>query len=214
MKLYSYYRSTAAYRVRIALQYKGLDCEIIPVDLTKSAQHETNYRAENPQGRVPTLVDGNFKVGQSLAILEYLEERYPTPHLLPKEIDARAWVRCFAQIIACDMHPLNNLGSLNYLRKQLGCSDEQVQEWYHHWLKQGFDALEVLLASNPNRGKYCYGNSPTFADLCLVPQVFNAHRFAFSIANYPLINQINEYCLQQSFFDKATPEKQIDAVNK
>lgn len=214
MKLYSYYRSTAAYRVRIALQYKQLDYEYIPVSLIENKQLEKDYRAHNPQGRVPTLEDGDLTLGQSMAILEYLEEKYPHPALLPQDINARAWIRYFSQIIACDIHPLNNLGAVNFLRDRLGQRQEQITAWYHHWLRQGFDTLEILLKNNSQRGLYCWGNSPTFADLCLVPQVYNAYRFEFSLDNYPLIKQINDHCLSQPFFALATPEQQPDYVNR
>lgn len=214
MKLYSYYRSTAAYRVRIALNYKGLDYEYIPVNLIQNQQLEQSYRNHNPQGRVPTLQDGNFELGQSMAILEYLEEKYPQPELLPKDIKARAWIRYFSQIIACDIHPLNNSGSVNFLRNQLDQSQEKITAWYHHWLREGFDALETLLKNNSHHGPYCWGSAPTFADLCLIPQVYNASRFEFSMENYPLIQEINAYCLQQAFFEKAIPENQPDYVNR
>lgn len=210
MQLFSYYRSTAAYRVRIALQYKKIPCEIIPIDLLQKKHREKEYLEKNPQARVPLLVDGDFKVGQSMAILEYLEERYPDPALLPTPIEARAWIRNFSQIIACDMHPLNNVGSLNYLRENFSANEEQVQAWYHHWLRQGFTALEILLAKNLNRGKFCWGDLPTFADVCLVPQVYNAYRFKFDMKDYPLIQKINNYCLEQSYFKNAAPECQPD----
>jgi len=211
MKLYSYYRSTAAYRVRIAMQYKKLGYEYIPVNLLAGEQREKNFSQVNPQGRVPTLVDGDFVLGQSMTILEYLEECYPAPALLPKDPKARAWIRWFSQIIACDIHPLNNTSILKYLREPLGHNDEQVQQWYHHWLKQGFDALEELLRTNLDRKNYCWGDSVTFADVCLIPQVYNAHRFKFPMNNYPLINQINDFCLTLPYFEKARPENQPDA---
>ena len=214
MKLYSYYRSTAAFRVRIALQYKGLDYEYIPVNLIQNKQLEKSYRDHNPQGRVPTLEDGDLKVGQSMAILEYLEEKYPQPALLPKDLKARAWIRYFSQIIVSDIHPLNNSGSINFLRDQLDQPQQQITAWYHHWLRQGFDALETLLRDNLHRGPYCCGASPTFADICLIPQVYNADRFEFSMENYPLIREINDYCLTQPFFAKATPENQPDYVSR
>lgn len=211
MKLYSYYRSTAAYRVRIALQYKGLSFQSIPVDLLQGKQLEKEYRVHNPQARVPTLVDGNFELGQSMAILEYLEECYPHPPLLPQDVKAKAWIRCFSQIIACDMHPLNNTGVLKFLREKFQRSEEEVLQWYHHWLKQGFDALEALLIQNKNRKNFCWESSPTFADICLVPQVYNANRFNFSMTNYPIISEINAFCLELPYFKKAHPENEPDA---
>lgn len=210
MKLYTYYRSTAAYRVRIALHYKNLAYEAIPIDLTQGAQQQQDYKIHNPQGAVPTLIDGQFEFGQSMAMLEYLEEKYPNPSLLPQEVNARAWIRYFSQIIVCDIHPVNNLSILKFLREKFAHSEEEVMQWYHNWLRQGFDALEILLKQNTKRGQYCWGDTPTFADACLIPQVYNAYRFKFPMDNYPLILSINEHCLNQSFFDKARPENQPD----
>ncbi len=212
MQLYSYYRSTAAYRIRIALQYKKLNYECIPVNLLKGQHHDENYVIYNPQRRVPTLIDNGFVLGQSMAILEYLEEQYPTPTILPGDPQERAWVRSIAQIIACDIHPLNNLGVLKYLGDKLHHSKEEITSWYHHWLKQGFDPIENLLQQNSAREHYCLGNTPTFADICLVPQVYNAHRFEFSMNDYPIIREINDYCLTQPFFEQARPENQPDYV--
>lgn len=211
MQLYSYYRSTAAYRVRIALHYKKLTYQSIPIDLSQGKQLETEYRVHNPQGRVPTLIDGELETGQSMAILEYLEEQYPQPPLLPSDVKGRVWVRCFSQIIACDMHPLNNMGPLKFLREEFKFSEEQIVQWYHHWLKQGFDALEMLLEKNKNRQNFCWGHLPTFADICLIPQVYNANRFNFSMTNYPLISAVNQFCLQLPYFENAKPENEPDA---
>lgn len=213
-QLYSYYRSSAAYRVRIALNYKKLAYDYLAVDLVHNGQHSPDYQGHNPQGRVPTLVDNGIELGQSMAILEYLEERYPQPALLPVDINARAWVRYFAQIIVSDIHPLNNSCVLKFLTNSYGLEQTQITQWYHHWLQQGFDALEVLLINNKQRGCYCWGDVPTLADICLIPQVYNAHRFEFSLKNYPAINKINEYCLQQPFFMQAIPENQPDYIER
>lgn len=212
MKLYSYYRSTAAYRVRIALNLKELNYDIIPVNLVEGKQREASYLEHNPQGRVPTLVDGDFEFGQSMAMLEYLEEQYPTPALLPKDIKGRAWVRFFSQIIVSDIHPLNNTGPLKFLASSFGLSAEQTQQWYHQWLRLGFDALEKLLLANTQRKNFCFGDKVTFADICLIPQVYNAQRFEFSMEKYPLIQQINAHCLALPAFERAQPENQPDCM--
>lgn len=212
MKLYSYFRSTAAYRVRIALQFKNLEHDIVPVNLLDGKQFEATYLDENPQARVPTLTDDGLTIGQSMAMLEYLEEKYPEPPLLPKDPEGRAWIRYVANIVACDIHPLNNSGVINYLKKDLSHDQNETTIWYHHWLRLGFDALENLLVNNPNTSRCCWGDDVTFADLCLIPQIYNAHRFNFPMDNYPLLNKINEYCLGLPYFEKARPENQADFV--
>ena len=209
MKLYTYYRSTAAYRVRIALHYKNIACDLLPSNLLTGQQNEAAYAIINPQMRVPALIDEDLVLGQSLAILEYLEEKYPEPALLPKNIEKRAQVRFIAQLIACDIHPLNNVGVLNYLKNTLHHDKETVNEWYFHWLKKGFDALETLLSRQKNA--FCVGDSVTLADVCLIPQIYNAHRFGFSMNAYPRVMEINDYCLSLSCFEKAKPENQPDA---
>ena len=207
MKLYDYYRSTASYRVRIALNIKNISYETLSVHLVNNGgeHHHANYLALNPQGLVPTLDENGHIISQSLAIIEYLDEINPTPALLPQTPLGRAHVRSLALMIACDIHPLNNLRVLNRLRHQFNAEDEQVRYWYHHWLKEGFDALERRLQSIPHKGHVCYGTDITLADLCLVPQVFNAKRFGFPLIEYPLINKINAYCLSLPAFKDAAP---------
>ncbi len=212
MQLYSYYRSTAAYRVRIALNLLGLKHEIIPVNLVNAAHKQADYLTHNPQARVPTLVDGKFELGQSLAILEYLQEQYAQQtQLLPEETKARAWSRYIANIIACDMHPLNNLSTLKFLESAFNCTKEDTTTtWYFHWLKTGFDSLETLIANSDYTGKCCIGNTPSFADICLIPQLYNAKRFTFSLDEYPTLCAIDNHCLSLPAFTQAIPEKQID----
>ncbi|KTD13639.1 glutathione S-transferase (maleylacetoacetate isomerase) [Legionella gratiana] len=208
MKLYDYYRSTACYRVRIALNVKNIDYEKMNVHLVNNGgeQHSLEYRKINPQGLVPSLeIDGHV-LSQSLAIIDYLNEAYPTPPLLPQNARDRAMIRSLALIVACDMHPLNNLRVLNQLKHQFKPSDTQITEWYHHWLKVGFDAFETTLQSLPRQEPFCFGSTVSLADLCLIPQVYNAHRFHFAMDDYPLINEINTHCLTLEAFQKASPE--------
>lgn len=209
MKLYDYYRSTASYRVRIALNLKQLTYETIPVHLVNHGgeQHTPDYKKINPQSLVPTLeLDKNTPpIAQSLAILEYLDETYPTPPLLPTDTRARAHVRSLALLIATDMHPLNNLRVLKQLRTQFNASDDDVQSWYHHWLQLGFVAFEEKLKHLPRDSKFCYGNHVSIADICLIPQVYNAHRFEFSLTPYPLIQAIVDACLKIKAFEDAAP---------
>lgn len=207
MKLYDYYRSTACYRVRIALNLKKLEYEKIPVHLVQQGgeQHLPAYRNINPQGLVPALDTGEGVLSQSLAIIEYLDEQYPEPPLLPANPIERAEARRLAQMIACDIHPLNNLRVLNQLKTQFKADDEQVNLWYHHWLKEGFTALERLLSAMERKGPYCLGASITVADICLVPQVYNANRYAFSLDDFPVIEQINAACLGHPAFTESHP---------
>ncbi|GLR13395.1 maleylacetoacetate isomerase [Chitinimonas prasina] len=211
-KLYTYFRSSAAWRVRIALAYKGLDYEAVPIHLLRDGgqQRSSDYLALNPQGRVPALLDDGVVLTQSLAICEYLEERYPTPALLPADLLGRARVRSLAQLIACDIHPLNNLIVLQYLKGTLGQSQETADEWYRHWIRQGFAALEQELVRLGSE-RYCVGDSVTLADLCLVPQVFNAHRFKVDMANYPRIAAIDAHLSSLPAFSQTHPSKQADA---
>lgn len=206
--LYDYYRSTACYRVRIALNLKGLPYEKHEVHLVNNGgeQHGEAYRAINPQRLVPTLLENGALLTQSLAIIDYLDERFKSPPLLPENVLERAHVRALALSIACDIHPLNNLRAIKRLRAQFGADDASVQEWYHHWLKEGFDALEQQLSRLPRTEHVCHGDRITLADICLVPQVYNALRFNFPMENYPLIQAINDYCLQQPAFYTAQPE--------
>ncbi len=187
MILYGYWRSSAAYRVRIALNLKGLAVEDEFVHLQKFDQRDDAYLALNPQGLVPTLVDGNVHLSQSMAIIEYLDERHPEPALLPDDLTGRARVRQLAQVVACDIHPINNLKVLNYLTQELGVSDDDRLKWYRHWVHQSFRGLEVLVSNSPATSKFCHGNQPTLADLCLVPQLYNARRFEGDLSAYSKI---------------------------
>lgn len=211
MKLYTYYRSSAAYRVRIALNLKGLQHEDTFVHLRRQDQRGSDYLSVNPQGLVPTLIDDDTTIGQSMAILEYLEERYPEPPLMPLSPAGRARVRQLAMIVACDIHPIDNLKVLNFLTQDLGVSEDGRLRWYRHWVDEGFAALEAILANQPATGRYCHGDEPTVADICLVPQVYNAGRFDVSLEPYPTIRRINEACLALPAFADAAPEAQPDA---
>jgi len=215
MKLYTYWRSTAAYRVRIALNIKTMQYEQVPVHLTKDGgeQHQGQYRAKNPQGLVPTLMDGGKLITQSLAIVEYLEEKQASPSLLPNEPSARARVRSLAQLIACEVHPLNNLRVLQYLSNEVGVSDSQKTAWYHHWLAEGLGAMEMRLANESDTGQFCHGDEPGLADLCLVPQLYNARRFDFPLDDFPTLVEIDARCRDLDAFRAAAPEAQPDAVN-
>ncbi len=210
MKLYSYFRSSAAYRVRIALNLKGLAYEIVPVHLVKDGGHNKRpeYRAVNPQMRVPTLVTASGDVLlQSLAIIEYLEETHPDPPLLPKEPAARAHARALADIVACDIHPLNNIGPLRYLKHEMHQEQGAIDTWYRHWVITGFEALEALVHPGP----YACGDTVTIADVFLVPQVNNARRLKAPLEKFPKIVGIESACLKLAAFDRARPENQPDA---
>jgi maleylacetoacetate isomerase len=212
VKLYNYYRSSAAYRVRIALALKGLSYDYISVHLTKGEQYRPEYAAINPQNLVPVLQDdaGHY-LYQSLAIMQYLDEAHPEPPLLPKGLVERARVRSLALLIACEIHPLNNPRVLNYLTGNFGISEDQKLAWYHHWVKTGFVALEKRLATDSGTGRYCHGDKPGFADCALVPQVANALRFKVDMSGFPTIMRINEECLKLEAFQKAAPQNQPDA---
>ena len=209
MKLYDYYRSTACYRVRIALNLKNINYEKILVHLINNGgeQHQSEYRALNPQGLIPTLDENGHCLTQSLAIIEYLDEINPNPPLLPQTPLGRAHVRSLAMTIACDTHPLNNLRVLQRLNHQFSADENQVNLWYHHWLQLCFDTLETRLQQY-NRHDFCYGNTITLADICLILQIYNAHRFNFSMDNYPILNTINTHCLNLTIFKSASPEMQ------
>lgn len=211
MKLYGYYRSSAAYRVRIALALKGLDAEPAPVHLRKGEQNVPAYAALNPARLVPALADGQRVLTQSLAIIEYLDETHPEPALLPGDPAARARIRALAQSVACDMHPLNNLRVLRYLVRTLGLSDERKNDWYRHWIATGFSALEAMLTREAGTGAFCHGDGVTLADVCLVPQVYNAERFGCDLAPYPTIRRVTEACRTLPAFEAAAPERQPDA---
>lgn len=209
MKLYDYYRSSCSYRVRIALNLKQINYTSIPVHLVNHGgeQHFSEYLALNPQGLVPTLDENGHVLTQSLAIIEYLEELNPEPPLLPSTPLGRAEVRSLALSIACDLHPINNLRVLNQLRQQFHAPDEEVNRWYTHWLKLSFDAFEARLSTLPRKSNVCYGHEISLADICLIPQVYNAKRFSFSLAPYPQIEEINDYCLTLDAFKEASPER-------
>ena len=210
MILYDYFRSSAAYRVRIALNLKGLEAERRFVHLRKGEQRAAGYLDVNPQGLVPALVVGDTVLTQSLAIIEYLDETHPAPPFLPREALDRAWVRAVALSIACDIHPLNNLRILKYLGGPLKLEEPVRDEWYRHWVRLGFDALEPQLAARAS-GSYALGAQPTLADICIVPQVANALRLKVAMDPYPRLCAINDACLAHPAFDRARPEVQPDA---
>jgi maleylpyruvate isomerase len=210
LKLYNFFRSSAAFRVRIALNLKNIAYDEEFVHLSKGGgQNRTpEYRAINPQMKVPTLVlDSGEKLIQSLAIIDYLDETYPQPALLPSDPIIRAKVRAVAQIIACDIHPIDNVAPLRYLKNQLGQEQPAIDAWYHHWILEGFPAIEQIISPAP----YCFGMQPTLADICLVPQVFNARRLKVPLDRFPKIVAAEAACLKLSAFDKARPENQRDA---
>jgi maleylacetoacetate isomerase len=209
MILYDYFRSSAAFRVRIALNLKGLQAERRFIHLRRGEQRAREYLELNPQGLVPMLVVGERRLTQSLAIIEYLEERHALPPLLPPGLEDRAWVRSVALAIACDIHPLNNLRVLQHLAKKLEIEEPQRDDWYRHWVREGFGPIEAQLAQRSDR--YCFGASPTLADVCLVPQVFNAQRLDVDMAPYPRIRAIHEACMQVPAFADAQPSRQPDA---
>jgi maleylacetoacetate isomerase len=211
LKLYGYWRSSAAYRVRIALNLKGLAFENLPVHLVKDGgqQRSADYKALNPQELVPLLVDGNERISQSLAILEYLDEVFPLPPLLPDDPADRARVRSLAMHIACDLHPLNNLRVLQYLSGTLSVDDQAKQQWIGHWISKGLSAVEQGLAAFD--GKLSLGKRPGYLEACLIPQVYNARRFACDLSVYPRILQMTEQCESLEAFAKAAPEVQPDA---
>ncbi len=211
MKLYNFFRSSTSHRLRIALRFKGLDVQYVPVDL-RSEQHLTDeYKALNPQGLVPALVHDGRVLTQSPAIIEWLEERYPTPPLLPAEIDDRAYVRTLAAIVGCDIHPINNRRILEVLRKRFGADEAAVTRWCENWIAAGFDALDALLAADARRANFCFGNTPTLADVYLVPQVESARRFNVDVARWPRIQAIDAACAQLEAFRLAAPALQPDA---
>ncbi|MET1254253.1 maleylacetoacetate isomerase [Aliikangiella maris] len=214
IKLYGYWRSTAAYRVRIVLNLKQVSYTQESVHLVKDGgeQHKPEYQALNPQQLVPTLIDENITIGQSIAIIEYLEEKYCLPQLLPTEPAKRALTRQLCQLVACDVHPLNNLRVLQYLSGELKTSDEQKIQWYHHWIREGFKAYEALLEKYQIQGNYSLGDELTLADACLIPQIYNANRFNFPMEEFPKLSAINDNCLKLERFQNAVPENQPDAV--
>ena len=210
MKLYTYFRSSAAFRVRIALNLKGLKYDPAFIHLAKGEHRKPEYAGVYPQALLPTLVDDGEVLSQSLAIIEYLDETHPTPSLLPKDPLGRARVRSLSLLIACEIHPLNNLRTLQYLKRNLGQNEEQINTWYRHWVADGLIKLEADLA-RPGTGKFCHGDTPTMADCCLVPQIFNAKRYNSDLAPYPIVMRVFDACMKLEGFDRAQPSKQPDA---
>ncbi|TRD00563.1 maleylacetoacetate isomerase [Mesorhizobium sp. WSM4303] len=210
--LHNYYRSSTSYRARIALEMKGLAYEYVPHHLRHGDHLEPAYRAVNPQALVPALIleDGTL-LTQSLAIIEYLDETNPEPPLLPKDALGRARVRMLAQMIACDIHPVNNLRVLTSLRTLFGAGDQDVVNWFRHWVNEGFQPLEKILASSPETGTFCHGDEPGLADICLVAQIASNARFGVDLTPYPTISRIHAACMALPAFQKAAPENQIDA---
>jgi len=213
LQLYTYFRSSAAYRVRIALNLKGLPYEAVPIHLLRDGgeQHSPAFVKLNPAQLVPVLKDGPLAVTQSLAIMEYLEETYPQPPLLPAAVAERAKVRALALAVVCDIHPLNNLRVMQYLASQLAADEDARGAWSRHWIELGFSALECELRENRTGGRYCHGDLPTLADCCLVPQVFNALRLRCELEPYPAIRGIYEHCMKLPAFERAAPGAQPDA---
>ncbi|MTI13057.1 maleylacetoacetate isomerase [Sansalvadorimonas verongulae] len=208
MKLYSYFRSSAAFRVRIALNLKGLEYEQLPINLREGEQKSEEFKAVNPLGLVPALETEQGALGQSLAIMEWLDEAWPQTPLLPDDSWQKARVRAMAYSIACDIHPLDNLRVLKYLKTNFDQSEDDVTTWYHHWIAQGFDALEQQVEAAP----FCVGDKPTLADICLIPQVSNAKRFSMNLTSYPKIVGIWEHCMTMDAFKQAVPENQPDSM--
>lgn len=209
LELFDYFRSTASYRVRIALNLKSIDYKSTSIHLVKDGgqQHSNEYKELNPSGLVPSLkLDDGTVLRQSLSILEYLDEAYPTPSLLPNNILDKAKVREIANIIGSDIHPINNLRVLKYLQGNLNVTDEDKKSWYENWINKGFNAIESILKNSGSNGKFCFGNTVSMADIFLIPQVYNANRFNCPMDKFPFIMAINENCLKIDAFAKATPE--------
>ena len=210
MKLYTYFRSSAAFRVRIALNLKGLAYEPAFVHLGKGEHHQPAYAAVNPQGLLPALEVDGARLAQSIAIMEYLEETHPQPPLLPKDPLGRARVRSLSLIVACEIHPLNNPRVLKYVKNTLGHTQEEVDAWVRHWIADGLAKLEAELART-GTGRHCHGDAPSMADCCLVPQIFNARRFECDLKPYPTVTRVFDACMRLEAFDRAQPSKQPDA---
>ncbi len=213
LTLYTYCRSSCSYRVRIALALKGLVVNARYVHLLEDGGQNWSpeYLEKNPQGLVPMLKDGTSYLTQSQAIIEYLDHTCPEPPLLPADVLSRAYVRSLAQMISSDIQPLNNLQVLDYIKQQLQASDDEVIAWYRHWIRQGFTALEQRLSQHGSNGHFCHADAPGLADICLIPQVYNALRYGCELDAYPLIGSIYEHCMQLAAFQSAAPEKQPDA---
>jgi maleylpyruvate isomerase len=212
MKLYNFFRSGTSHRLRIALNLKGLKYEYLPVDLRTEQHLGPAFKALNPQGLVPALVDEGRVLIQTPAIIEWLEERHPEPALLPAKPEARARVRALAAMVGCDIHPLNNRRILEYLRKQLHCDEAAINAWCATWISAGFDAFEALLAADTRRGDYCFGQMPSIADVYLIPQVESARRFKVDMSRWPLISAIDAACHKLDAFRQAVPAAQPDAA--
>jgi maleylpyruvate isomerase len=210
MELYNYFRSSASYRVRIALAYKGLDYGYHSVHLVRNEQSQPEYAAMSPSRLVPTLVDGDVVLTQSMATIEYLDETHPEPPLMPKDALGRARVRTIAQDMACEIHPLNNLRVLRYLVNDLKLSEEAKDTWYRHWVETGLETVERQLSAQPAR--YCHGNTPTLADCVLVPQIFNAHRLKCRLDHVPQVMRVFDACMQLDAFESTRPERCPDAA--
>ena len=213
LRLYSYWRSSAAYRVRIALNLKGMAYETMPVHLLRDGgeQHAPPFSDLNPQELVPVLMHGNRILRQSMAIMEYLDETWPTPPLMPATARDRQRVRALAQVIACDIHPLNNLRVLQYFEQEWNVPQPERDEWVRHWIMEGLAAAEAMVADHPSTGTYCEGNIPSLADCCLIPQIYNARRFGVDMGRFPALQRIEAACLELPAFDAARPERQPDA---
>ena len=213
MKLYTFFRSSASYRVRIALNMKSLAYEQMPIHLRRGGGEQlgATYKAINPQALVPTIDDNGKILTQSLAIIEYLEETHPNPPLLPANPADRALVRSMAMIVACEVHPIQNLRVLNFVKKEYNQTDAQVNRWAQHWIDLGLTALELMILAQSNRGNFCFGDAPTLADICLIPQLGNARRYGCDLSKYPKILAIEKTCMALPAFANAAPEKQPDA---
>lgn len=211
MKLYGYYRSSASYRIRIILNFKRLAWDYVPVMLNRGEHHGESFRTINPMGFVPVLVDGEERLSQSPAIADYLEERHPSPALLPGDALGRARVREIQGLIGCDIHPLQNLRVLTHLKKRYGEDDAGVSAWCRHWIEEGFRTVEALVRERSSEGRFCVGDRPTLADVWLVPQLYNARRFEVELAPYPVLVGIGRHCETLDAFAAAHPARQPDA---
>ena len=212
MKLYNFWRSGTSHRTRIALELKGLTTEYVAVHLAKEEHLKDDFKAVNPQQLVPALDTGSEVLIQSPAIIEWLEEKYPTPALLPRDPVRRAQVRALAAIVGCDIHPINNRRILEYLRHTFGANDDAINAWCGTWISAGFDAYEALLAADTKRGRFSHGDAPTIADCYLIPQIESARRFKVDLTKWPLIMAVEKACMELEAFQKAAPGKQPDAA--
>lgn len=211
MKLHGYFRSSASFRVRIALNLKQIDYTSIAHHLRRNEQRSPDYLTLNPQGFVPVLDDEGDVLSQSMAIIEYIDETRPSPPFLPGHPGDRARVRALAQLICCDVHPLNNLRVLRYLHDLLGQDEAAIASWYNHWIAEGFTAFEALVADDDRTGTFCHGDTPGLADICLVPQIANSQNYALDLAPYPTLSRIFDACMQLEAFQRAHPKRQPDA---